>query len=927
MENNCRWEMDGILCLPESDLLNISKENSNRIILTRLISVLVESPEKIFLPEKLFLQLLKAQVFHANYRLTLTGNLTYAFESDFRKNNHIESDSWSTKMSMNKDVFKQWMDDYPGLSQLFTFIFHTEIENFRKICQCFINDYDLLISKGWVLENYSNVTDVHVITSETHNGGKNVLMVITDGQPSFALKPRYGELEDKISRFIATYVHEYLSLPEWPLPEYIVAGDHFWTSWCRFKACGTFQEAEKFHYHSGVLAALSLALATVDLNCENIIACGEYIIPVDLECALHHQRNIDNHQTSLPEWSVLKTGLLTTVIYVDSEIMSDPSGAAFLGRIYKNDVTHRAADNSYNLSYGNIAAARIWDCKSKFINGFRDCYLSIIENKRVFLDFIHTSKYLLNRYIRRKTSEYSEILEASLNPSLMSNSDRRYQYITSSLSQPGMVHERKMINAEVQSIFNGEIPLFNSSPGTSYVEGYSLSGQAVLSNITTGCDTASSYINGMTVDTLRKEIHLIEENIDAVKNVYIKKNTHHAPSCRVTDVSETYDIWINELLALLKKIENGDQLVGFYGNSKGYYYGKMDASLATGLSGVLLGAKITFPDDARISHFAEEVILNICSDIEKSTSVFVGGAHVGFMSSLLPLSYALGLNAAIVRKYFSTTLLDLLIKQHDEIVTKFDYHNGSSGILAVASVYAAIFNDADWCAYCDRLYEDLISTGVESGDLLLFPTSYGNSSHPEGILSGISHGQSGTIYAIALYGVLFPTNKERALNILSRLVPVELNCFSDTLQGWPDLRSGALLNVSPSAWLHGASGILMVLDYVAQHYDIPILSAFRKRVDVRKIFNSALKNSLESREVGIVHGPAGIMMSLNRLSQTVDPYLLEQYIRAAESTYRCDIAETMTLLTGKLGDLILIKEFRECTSILPLFPHEYLKKA
>ena len=70
-----------------------------------------------------------------------------------------------------------------------------------------------------------------------------------------------------------------------------------------------------------------------------------------------------------------------------------------------------------------------------------------------------------------------------------------------------------MINAEVPSVFNVEIPLFNSSPGTSYVEGYSLSGQAVLSNVTTGCDTASSYIKGMTVDTLRKVIYLIEGKV------------------------------------------------------------------------------------------------------------------------------------------------------------------------------------------------------------------------------------------------------------------------------------------------------------------------------------------------------------------------------------------------------------------------------
>ncbi|MEJ0229455.1 DUF4135 domain-containing protein (plasmid) [Klebsiella michiganensis] len=924
MENMNVRQMDEILSLPESRLIEISKENFNRIVLIRMMAELEGCEERALLPWAMYLKLIQAQIFHANYRFTVTSSLTYEFEKKFRTSLNLNSDEWAIQMTINRDIYLDWMHDYPGLSDIFSFIFETEIANFRQVCRCFIEDYDDLIREGWITEGYSNVTDVHLITSETHNGGKNVLLVKTNGHPAFALKPRPGNLEAQISTFISDYVREHLDSPNWPLPHVIVAEDHFWTTWIRFRECCTLREAQACHYNSGVLTALSLALGIVDLNCENIIASGEYIIPIDLECALHHQRHSDKYGSALPEGSVLKNGLLTTVIHSDSGILSDSSGTAFLGLINENGLLHRAPENSYNLSYGNIDEARVWDCSSFFINGFRDCYLSIIENKPLFFDFIDKNKSSVNRYIRRTTSEYSEILEASLNPSLMGDPNSRYQYILTSLSQPGLSTEEPLICAEAQSIYNGEIPMFSSTPGTNTVTSFTLKSSSLITNVICGSEVTKTYIQGMSVDTLRKEIGLIEDNIAAVRNVYLRLKINIAsPDCSPS-LAEVYDGRSNELLSLLKKMHDDSNVIGFYGNAQGYYYGKMDASLATGVSGVLLGAKLIGLDDSLVSCIAEKVMLDICSDLEKGTGVFLGGAHVGFISTLLPLTFALDHKSVTIRKYFAASLLKVIIRQHTEVLKKFDYHNGASGILAVASLYAAMFDDPDWRSYSNRLYHDLLSTGTGNAETLYFPTPYRNSSHPDGILSGISHGQSGIIYSVALHGMLFPESRQHVYGILPRLIQIELNCFDDVQGGWPDLRSGAQLNACPSAWLHGAPGILVVLDFVSRNYALPALEHFRTRIDTRKVLERSIRHSFDTKEVGIVHGPAGILMAGRRLGIPVEDHLLGQYLRIAESAYRRDISESMTLLTGKIGDLILLKEMTDGNCIMPMFPHEYL---
>lgn len=84
MENMKVRQMDEILSLPESGLIEISKENFNRIVLIRMMAELEGCEERDLLPWAMYLKLIQAQIFHANYRFTVTSSLTYEFEKKFR---------------------------------------------------------------------------------------------------------------------------------------------------------------------------------------------------------------------------------------------------------------------------------------------------------------------------------------------------------------------------------------------------------------------------------------------------------------------------------------------------------------------------------------------------------------------------------------------------------------------------------------------------------------------------------------------------------------------------------------------------------------------------------------------------------------------------------------------------------------------------
>src|SRR5262249_52449852 len=77
------------------------------------------------------------------------------------------------------------------------------------------------------------------------------------------------------------------AFPEFRLLGVLDCGDHGWVEAIAPGPCVTVEEARRFYLRQGGFLALLHVLAGADMHAENVIACGEHPMLVDLEMLLH----------------------------------------------------------------------------------------------------------------------------------------------------------------------------------------------------------------------------------------------------------------------------------------------------------------------------------------------------------------------------------------------------------------------------------------------------------------------------------------------------------------------------------------------------------------------------------------------------------------------------------------------------------------
>jgi type 2 lantibiotic biosynthesis protein LanM len=118
---------------------------------------------------------------------------------------------------------------------------------------------------------------------DPHAGGRSVARLrFADGR-SLAYKPRSLQPErafHRLQRWLARQAGGERHRIPWTLP----GADHGWMAWLESSPCRSEAEAARFFRRAGSLLALLRCVAGGDVHSENLIACGEWPVPVDLEC-------------------------------------------------------------------------------------------------------------------------------------------------------------------------------------------------------------------------------------------------------------------------------------------------------------------------------------------------------------------------------------------------------------------------------------------------------------------------------------------------------------------------------------------------------------------------------------------------------------------------------------------------------------------
>lgn len=162
------------------------------------------------------------------------------------------------------------------------------------------------------------VVRVETGLSDPHDGGRSVAMVEFAAGFRVVYKPRPVGLEAAFYDLVMWWNRHADGLTL-RAARTIDRGDHGWMECIAAEPCADGDAAGRYYERAGALICLATLLDATDLHCGNVIAHGEYPVPVDLETLLH------------PRWpgeerSLLDTGLVPAWIRGPDGTLYDVSG-------------------------------------------------------------------------------------------------------------------------------------------------------------------------------------------------------------------------------------------------------------------------------------------------------------------------------------------------------------------------------------------------------------------------------------------------------------------------------------------------------------------------------------------------------------------------------------------------------------------------
>ena len=148
---------------------------------------------------------------------------------------------------------------------------------------------------------------------DTHCGGRSVTVLTWDDGSKLVYKPRSLAVDVHFGELLA-WVNSQRVVPELRAPRVSDCGTHGWMEFVEARACTSADGVARFYARQGALLALAHVLNGVDLHSENVIACDEHPVLIDLEALLHprfdeSERSGGVALSSMRD-SVLRVGLL-----------------------------------------------------------------------------------------------------------------------------------------------------------------------------------------------------------------------------------------------------------------------------------------------------------------------------------------------------------------------------------------------------------------------------------------------------------------------------------------------------------------------------------------------------------------------------------------------------------------------------------------
>ncbi|MEE1788780.1 type 2 lanthipeptide synthetase LanM family protein [Streptomyces sp. SP17BM10] len=326
------------------------------------------------------------------------------------------------------------------------------------------------------------LTAVHR-TGDQHRSGHSVAVLGFTNAQRVVYKPRPLRAHQHFNAVIERF-NDQPGSPGLRAVTVIQRNDYGWTEFVDRRECTTPEEVRRFYLRQGAWLALLHAFDCTDLHFENLIACGDHPVPVDLETLFHPPApqqpggSVDPAAVALAA-SVHRTGLLPRLILgddraVDASGLGGDAGAAVPGesvrweeagtdrmRLVRRPGELHGGANRPALAGTHADPA---DHVDALLDGFRLARRILADDRDGLLALLPAFADDETRVVVRATADYATLLDESTHPGVLRDAaDREALLRGLDADGPGWTG---VLDEEVADLWNGDVPLFTTRPGT-----------------------------------------------------------------------------------------------------------------------------------------------------------------------------------------------------------------------------------------------------------------------------------------------------------------------------------------------------------------------------------------------------------------------------------------------------------------------------
>lgn len=754
-------------------------------------------------------------------------------------------------------VARDLLDEYPVLQRLVVTRLQFWATRALQLITDFGDDAESLSSEFWRGEKPHDLVATFG-SGDSHRQGRSVAVLRTV-LGNVVYKPRSPAMDAAFDN-VVDWFNECSPPHLLKSPRLIGRADHGWYEFIDGQSKTDGDGADRFAWRAGALTALLHMLRATDFHFENIVAEGEYPVPVDLETLLHVDKQ---SSTAAPEddarlsvaldalaESVFSIGILPTKI-----ITGDPSelfavdisaigGGGGQEGMFETPTVREDGTDQMHVTNGrakieaqlNRPASTVGGDQhsivsrhSHFAEGFRWSYDLVRQKKDAWtspgglLDLFANTR---TRTIARPTAVYGKLLMESYHPDFLRDALDRNMCLSKLLAGYfGRADRVPMIASELEATLVGDIPFFEVHATTGVVT----NGSDEVT-ITTRPEAPLSIVRRFLQETVGSEDQ--DEQLRVIKYAFAAASNGAVGGLGspplVTEISTTQDAPDRVSCAveichrLLDQAFERDGYLGWIGLTflaeRWWTVNPAGSDAYTGLAGIALSLATVgdVSKDERIIQAARGLFDQLAITAEYAGQatrtarngklpVALDSGGFGVLSGLM---YALAqAHARYGDTRYKTAAREVLLPladvcRRDE---NFDVVAGNAGALLAVVALAEIDPDADTSDVIDACLDRIEAGAISDATGIRWPAAGGSTP-----LVGYSHGSLGVAVALARLQSWDSRYKSRTTPLIEGAMKFERTHWDPDSGDWADLREENVgKGETMRAWCHGSAGAIL----------------------------------------------------------------------------------------------------------------------